>query len=59
MNEQGFNQSHLLLQGMRQMGCLPEAFINRGYAGRLAEEIFKALTASLKGEKLIVLQING
>ena len=61
MNERGLNQSlsHLLLQGMQQMGCLPEAFMNRGYAGRLAEKIFKALTASLKGEELIVVQVNG
>ncbi len=61
MNERGLNQSlsQLLLQEMRQMGCLPEAFMNRGYAGRLAEKIFKALTASLKGEELIVVQVNG
>ena len=45
MNQRGLNQSlsHLLLRGMHRMGCLPEAFINRGYAERVAEKIFKGI----------------
>ena len=51
MNERGLNQSlsHLLLQGIKPMGCLLEAVINRGQTERLAEKIFKVLLASLEG----------
>ena len=58
MNDRGLNQSlsHLLLQGMQQMGCLPEAFTNRRYAGRLTEKIFKALLTSLKGPDIEEIQ---
>ncbi len=40
------------------MGGLLEAGINRGRIERLAEQILKELLASIKGQKLILIEIN-
>ena len=60
MNHLRLNQSfsHLLLEGIKPMGGLLEAGINRGRIERLAEQILKELLASIKGQKLILIEIN-